>query len=405
MREGDEGASPSKKSVSVTPKEPLSPTPDHELSYLHTKYPHLRDLAETPLAEDTKDSKEHISKVYEGSLVPFMGAELAHLSLHPLSPRMDEYWKGLGVDKKEQYSLFVTALNHVRKDHPSTGCFKLFFDIDRTRINIATDILLGALYLYEAMKEKEGTSLVLIGRSPCILGEAFKVIQRKLGDRGIKVINLNYSGHPDIETERANLFHTTEHDKVRARNMVTPTKFRHMCAYLSALGFDKIKDTLYAVDIVGSGCGLYAFEKLLDEYYASATLKRPKTHFFCLSANLHDASVAHSKRVFTLEKGATSNAFKFRFIPNLEKNIKARVLDTSYVLFSPLTIWRIFDYSYIQDLLVKGISYSAQKWIPAYDVERDMGAKNLFKEYYGCLASGFETMLNLLLPLVSSSSE
>jgi hypothetical protein len=120
------------------------------------------------------------------------------------------------------------------------------------------DALEQATQKINEMVSKED-KILLLGRSPSLLGIFY---QRRNDKSCSHLIEVNYSGSPDIESFREGF-----KDEKNYRNMVTPEGLTNMLRYLDEKELQNIKGKLFVLDIIGNGACINSFLRLTHYYY------------------------------------------------------------------------------------------------------------------------------------------
>jgi hypothetical protein len=111
-----------------------------------------------------------------------------------------------------------------------------------------------------------GDTILYLGRSPSLVYAAHKNLRQFFGEDVCDILRLDYSGSPDVAMPRWEDT-TAEENHAIGKNIVTPTRLAAFEQHMDDLGLHKIPGRLLVFDIIGTGCSLNSFFRLLRHYY------------------------------------------------------------------------------------------------------------------------------------------
>jgi|GEM_PF-2348159 len=169
------------------------------------------------------------------------------------------------------------------------------------------DIYGAALKLFKAAAQERPQTLVFLGRAPTFLKEMVQQLyEGGPPEDKPSLVQVAFSGCPDIKSINPG---------VRAfshlRNVLTPNRVKVFFQYLDTLGFDKIMEEMWVVDLIGSGGGLNSFLRLLREYYMGKKMDFPYLRFWGLTLSEGNSESPTNTFCFDYAKEILSFSGKF----------------------------------------------------------------------------------------------
>src|SRR5579863_2576184 len=173
------------------------------LNFLTTTYPKLAEEAKKPFQLATEEQNV-LDQCNQKDMITFSFKD--GLGMEPYHEKTIQF--NIGEQGWLVKGFVKLQLDTLKENHPTQGFYTHFFNKFLEPKHLMESLMLSTEYMYQMIQEKEPGVVLFLGRSSCLLHEAYDGICTYFNTNNIKKenkhpsVHLSFSGHPDRDIKR-----------------------------------------------------------------------------------------------------------------------------------------------------------------------------------------------------------